>query len=183
VVDTNLKPISITLHMMSALVLIGITIFTMARVRARSTGETKLHVKGWLIGLVILALLATLDQVIFGTQVRQQIDTINANMSGLSRETWIAQLDGVYLYHKLMAGFVALLNIALALLIWKMRPDFRTKSYALMILLLVLGEYGAGVMMHNFAVPKFLQPVHLVLAMILFGFQFGLLMRLKKAGK
>jgi cytochrome c oxidase assembly protein subunit 15 len=177
VVDTDLKPISITLHMMSALVLVSITIYTMTRVRLKADLIRKFRIGKAELILLIIALLATLDQIIFGTQVRQQIDTINANMSGLSRETWIGQLNGIYRYHQVMAIVVVLLNSFLVWRLMKKKPDFRTKVLVFSIVLILLAEYGAGVFMHNFAIPAFVQPVHLVLAMILFGIQFAVFTR------
>jgi len=46
--------------------------------------------------------------------------------------------------------------------------------------LIVLFAYGAGVIMHNFGIPAYIQPMHLLAAMILAGVQFALLLRLKK---
>jgi cytochrome c oxidase assembly protein subunit 15 len=179
VVDTDLKPISITAHMMSALVLVSITIYTMTRVRVNAGVLQKFVIGKKEKILLIIAAVATLDQVIFGTQVRQQIDTINANMSGLSRETWIAQLNGIYLYHKIMAIVVVLLNCTLVYFLLKKKPTGVSRILMFGVLFVLLAEYGAGVFMHNFAIPAFMQPIHLVLAMILFGIQFGLIVRTK----
>ncbi|HEU4717080.1 MAG TPA: COX15/CtaA family protein, partial [Bacteroidia bacterium] len=176
VVNTNLAPFKITFHMLSAMVMVAIVILVQARVRAMC-GEQKHVVPKFARILFFLALLLTLDQVIFGTQVRQQIDTIYSNMSGLSRETWIAQLNGVYLYHKIMAGVVMIVNIALFWFMYRTKPEGKTKWLSYGLLLVMLGEYGAGVFMHNFAIPAYAQPVHLLLAMILFGVQLGLIVR------
>jgi cytochrome c oxidase assembly protein subunit 15 len=125
------------------------------------------------------ALVLTLSQTIFGTRVRQQIDTIKNNMDGLSRETWIEQLDNGYLLHMLTAVITLLLNSLLCYLLWNQKPQGMMKWLTIGILLFVWGEYGAGVLMHNFAIPSFVQPVHLVFAVVLFGLQFAYLMRTK----
>lgn len=179
VVDTNLAPYKITMHMLSSLALVSAVIVVQRRTRILG-GEAQ-HPAGKIVkGLLLVATLLTLDQVIFGTQVRQQIDTINANMGGLSRETWIGQLGGVYLYHKIMAGLVMFSNIGLFFLLLKSKPQGKTRLLMVALLLLVLAEYGAGVFIHNFAIPEYAQPVHLVLAMILFGVQLGLFVRTSK---
>lgn len=179
VVDTNLGPYKITMHMLSSLALVMAVIIVQVRTR-RMSGEQSHPVKNYLRYLLGFALLLTLDQVIFGTQVRQEIDTIYKNMDGLSRETWIGQLGDVYTYHKLMAGLVMLTNLTLFYLLWKSRPQGKILLLTLTLLLLMLGEYGVGVFLHNFSIPAFAQPAHLVLAMILFGVQFALLVRLSK---
>lgn len=179
VVDTNLKPLSISMHMLSAMAMVAIVIVVQSRTR-RLAGEERHGVSKWVRYLLFFALALTLDQVIFGTQVRQEIDAINHNMEGHSRETWIEQLGGVYDYHKLMAVIVLLTNLVLFYLVCKSKPKGTTQILAFSLILLMLAEYGAGVFMHNFAIPAFVQPVHLVLAMILFGIQFALLMRVRK---
>jgi heme a synthase len=177
VVDTNLKPLSITLHMMSALVLVSITIYTSTRVRIK-TGVLKKHPVTFKAQLLLYAALSlTFTQVIFGTQVRQQIDTLNENMGGNFRGTWIARLDSMYVVHQLTALLVVLLNFWLFRLVSRSAPYGRTRALNVAMLTLILIEYCAGVLLHNFALPVFLQPVHLVLAMIIFGIQFALLVR------
>lgn len=179
VVDTNLGVYKITLHMLSSMALVAAVIIVQARTR-RLAGEEKFPVKNYIRILLGFALLLTFDQVVFGTQVRQEIDSINQNMDGHSRETWIGQLGSVYTYHKIMAGIVMLTNLALFYLLYKSKPERKIFLLSAALLLLMLSEYGAGVFMHNFSIPAFAQPFHLVLALILFGVQFALLIRLSK---
>ncbi|MBI3510910.1 MAG: COX15/CtaA family protein [Bacteroidetes bacterium] len=183
VVNSNLTPLMITFHMLSALVMIALVIAARARVCMHTRQLQKISLGKAEKILLVFVLLATLDQVIFGTQVRQQIDVINGNMSGLSRETWITQLNGIYTYHKIMAVVVAITNIILFIMLWKKKPGLQNKLLISSLLLIVLAEYGAGVVMHNFSIPAFVQPVHLVLAMLLFGIQFALFMRSWKNSK
>jgi cytochrome c oxidase assembly protein subunit 15 len=180
VVDSNLKPAMITFHMMSALVMVSIVIFTQWRVREKAELGNKKEVGGKLRAVLLAAIGITLLQIILGSQVRQQIDTINHNMSGLSRETWISQLTGIYPVHQIMAVIVLLTNGFLFFSLNKIITENKTKRLLYGILLIMLAEYGVGVFIHNFAIPAFAQPIHLLLAMILFGIQFGLIVRTKK---
>jgi heme a synthase len=180
VVDTNLKPLSITFHMMSALALVTVTIIAMRRVREMNEPNSQQKVPAKLFYLIIGALIFTLLQIVIGTQVRQQIDTINANMGGMGRETWIEQLTGIYLNHRLSAILLVLLN---GLLFWWLRKENvigATRLLQFALIGIILLEYGAGVFMHRFAIPAYVQPVHLLLAMILYGIQFALLMRVSR---
>jgi cytochrome c oxidase assembly protein subunit 15 len=177
VVNTNLAPQKITFHMMSSIVLLGVVIFTSARVR-RISGLLEKHCVGKNLRLLLIfGICLTIVQIIFGTQVRQQIDTIYKNMDGLSRETWIAQLNSLYPVHQVIAVLVLLVNGTLFMFFSRTKPEGRTKILVYGILLVMLAEYGVGVFLHNFAIPAFAQPAHLILAMILFGIQFGLLVR------
>jgi cytochrome c oxidase assembly protein subunit 15 len=177
VVNTNLAPQKITFHMMSSIVLLGVVIYTSARVRVLSGKLEKLLTGKKLRALLIFAIFLTLAQIIFGTQVRQQIDAINHNMEGSSRETWIAQLNSIYPVHQIIAIIVVLVNAALFFFFLKTKPQGRTKNLVYGILLIMLAEYAAGVFIHNFSIPAFAQPIHLILAMILFGVQYALLVR------
>lgn len=177
VVDTNLAPQKITFHMMSSIVLLAVVIYTSARVGVMSVKMGKHLIEKKLRLLLIFSIILTLAQIIFGTQVRQQIDAINHNMDGLSRESWIAQLDSFYPFHQILAIVVALVNFALFFFFLKTKPQGGTKKLVYGILLIMLAEYAAGVFIHNFSIPAFAQPVHLILAMILFGVQYALLVR------
>ncbi|CAN5867128.1 COX15/CtaA family protein [soil metagenome] len=180
VVDKNLASQTITFHMMSSIVLLGVVIFTSTRVRILS-GLLEKHLIGKKLKvLLVFAIILTISQIIFGTQVRQQIDAINIKMEGLSRETWIGKLNSFYPFHQVVAIVIVLLNAALFFLFRKTNPQGRTKKLMFGILLVMLTEYGVGVFIHNFAIPAFAQPIHLLLAMILFGIQFALLVRTKK---
>ncbi len=180
VVDTNLAGASITLHMMSALALVSVVIYTQTRVQLMTGLLEKLKISVAAKMLLVIALLLTLAQIVFGTQVRQQIDEINHNMDGHSRETWISQLTGTgYTVHQVTAMLIVLLNVGLFVLLRKSRPAGGTKMLAWSMLGIILAEYFTGVFLHNFSIPAFAQPIHLMLAMILFGVQFALLVRTK----
>jgi heme a synthase len=183
VVDTNLAPQKITFHMMSSIVLLAVVIYTSARVRRLSGQLIKHPIGKGLRLLLIFSIILTLAQIIFGTQVRQQIDAINHNMDGLSRESWIAQLNSIYPVHQIIAIVVVLVNAALFFFFLKTKPQGRTRKLVFGILLIMLAEYAVGVFIHNFSIPAFAQPAHLVLAMILFGVQYALLVRTQSSGK
>lgn len=179
VVHTNLAPQKITFHMMSSIVLLGVVIFARARV-SRLSGNSEKQIIGTPLRLLLAgALVLTIAQIIFGTQVRQQIDIINHNLDGLSRETWISQLNSIYPVHQILAMLVLVLNGFLFFKLNKIISDKKTKQLLSGILLVMIAEYAVGVFIHNFSIPAFSQPMHLMLAMILFGVQFGLLVRTK----
>jgi cytochrome c oxidase assembly protein subunit 15 len=183
VVNSNLAAQKITFHMMSSIVLLAVMIYTSARVRVLSGQLQKHRIGSGLRMFLVFAILLTLAQIIFGTQVRQQIDTINHAIEATPRETWIAKLNSFYPLHQVIAIIVVLVNGALFFMFRKKNPQGRTKKLAYAILLIMVAEYAVGVFIHNFAIPAFSQPIHLILAMILFGVQFGLLVRTKTANR
>lgn len=177
VVDTNLKPVTITLHMLLALVMVYIMILIRYRVRNLNGVFQRVQISKGMRLFMILLLVFTLAQIALGTQVRQQIDTINKNTGDTMRETWIGMLATRYTVHVSMAMILAALNI----FFWfRMRKKFTVTEAKTLLnanLLVVLGTYGAGVIMHRFAIPAFIQPVHLFGAMVLAGVQFAMLLR------
>jgi cytochrome c oxidase assembly protein subunit 15 len=63
-------------------------------------------------------------------------------------------------------------------LILRLRKTDGLKAFPLVLILLILGTIMSGAGMAYFAVPPFLQPIHLLLATVTFGMQFMLLLKL-----
>lgn len=179
VVDSNLKPVTITTHMLSAIVMVFLMIYVRYRARNLAGEFAKVNVTKGMRYVLIGALLFTLAQIILGTQVRQQVDTLIKTSEDGSRETWIAMLTSQYTMHFSMAMVLVALNI----FIWiRLRKSFDVPEAKTLLhanLLVVLATYGAGVIMHRFGIPAAVQPVHLFMAMILAGVQYALILRTK----
>lgn len=179
VVDSNLTPITITLHMLCALIMVFLMIIV--RYRAHSLAGTFAQVnlsKGMRV-LLVFSLVFTLAQIVLGTQVRQQVDgLIKASEDG-SRETWIAMLSSKYTVHFSMAMVLTALNIFIWLRLRKKFDVPQARTLLTASLLIVFVTYAAGVAMHRFGIPAMVQPVHLFCAMVLAGVQFALVLRTK----
>src|SRR5690606_22399647 len=77
VVSTNLMPWIITLHMLIALLIVGVSIYTYFQARAlRDQSLLVNSSSGWVKWLAALALILTLVQVTIGTSVREEVDAI-----------------------------------------------------------------------------------------------------------
>jgi heme a synthase len=170
VVSTNLTPWTVTVHMFLALVIVALLIFIVDR-----TDEEHYVVKTPLGFVWLLACIATLlVQVLLGTKVREAIDGISAT---LPRNEWISGVDNSFIIHRSFSWIVLILHIAL---IVNLRKTEGLKAFPLTLILLILGTILTGVGMAYFAVPAFLQPIHLLLATVSFGMQFALLLKLKR---
>ncbi len=176
VVDTNLKPVTITLHMLLALVMVFIMYLVRFRARQLAGVMQQVNITKGMKMLLVFSLVFTLAQIVLGTQVRQQIDGL-IKTSSEHRDTWIATLSSNYTVHFTMAMVLAALNI----FIWlRLRKQFQIPEAKVLLnasLLIVFVTYGAGVVMHRFGIPAMVQPVHLFFAMVLAGVQFGLILR------
>lgn len=175
VVYSVLNPFKITIHMVMALVIVALLLYLIA------ISQTKNRVfkydKPTLI-LFIIALFFTLIQVILGTQVREfvdgQIDVIGENAKNL----WLQSPNIQFYVHRSFSIIVTLLNLFIAYRIYKLDSGHSKINW---VLLLILFEVITGMAMYYLSFPFATQPVHLVLASLLFGVQFYLVLEALKA--
>ncbi len=80
--------------------------------------------------------------------------------------------------HVIAAWAVLLLNGLLYFRLRKLQLEPIYRRLAFFMLLVVVVEYAAGVILYRAGMPAFMQPVHLLLATILFGLQFSLVINL-----
>ena len=172
VVSSNLTPWTITVHMFVALLIVALLIYL---VHAASPGSHSVNSAAgfWWLTACIMALLF---QVLLGTQVREAIDSV-ARIA--ARQDWIAAIEPEFAIHRSFSWIVLLLHAGLVL---NLRRAAGSKRFQVTLILLILGTIFTGVGMAWFAVPAFLQPVHLLLATLCFGVQFLLLLRLNPKG-
>ncbi|HEY8934654.1 MAG TPA: COX15/CtaA family protein [Cyclobacteriaceae bacterium] len=168
VVSTNLTPWTITIHMALALLIVALLIYLIHRTKNELKVESP--VAFWLLVACITVLLV---QLVLGTQVREAIDMIAGK---IERESWIVNLGSDFVLHRSFSWLVLALHI---ILIVKLAKTDSLKSFSLILILLILGTILAGVGMAYFSVPPFLQPLHLLLATLTFGWQFLFLLKLK----
>ncbi len=162
VVDGNLIPGQITLHMFGALAILAVLYLLHARLAPLA--EDRLD-RGTIWSMLALLLLI-LVQIALGTQVREAVDLIAKNSGGLDRSEWISSLPLVFVVHR---SFSWLLLIASVVLIVRLVRNKRKTRSARWILGLCLANIFAGIGLAFFGVPPALQPVHLMLAVLLFG--------------
>ncbi len=169
VVSTNLTPWIITVHMFLALVIVALLIYL---VHESSFGKDINSSLGFWWLLASMAVL--LVQILLGTQVREAIDRV---ATIVSREAWISNLGGEFIIHRSFSWIVFILHVGL---IMKLHKTPGSKAFALTLILLILGTILTGLSMAFFAVPPFLQPIHLLLAAATFGVQFMFLLKLNR---
>lgn len=172
VVSTNLAPWTITVHMFLALLIVALLIYL---VHQSSYGREINSSLGFWWLIVSMAVL--LVQILLGTQVREAIDRV---ADVVAREAWIANLGTEFIIHRSFSWIVLILHVGLIL---KLHKTEGSKVFALTLILLILGTILTGLGLAYFAVPPFLQPVHLLLATATFGMQFMFLLKLNRKGE
>jgi cytochrome c oxidase assembly protein subunit 15 len=158
VVATNLTPWVITVHMMVAFLIIALLISIYNNLK----GETM----RWRMyrPLMLLSLCVTLLQVIIGTQVRQEVDHIKH--LGIDRMDWIAQLGEQFEIHRSFSIVLVLINAYLVFVHWNAGREWRILAGILLLELVV------GISLSYLGMPQVAQPAHLMLATVLFGWQW-----------
>lgn len=154
VVDGNLIPGSITLHMLGALAILGLQLAALKAAGAGAPRITRASRK-WLL----LVCLLTLGQLIFGTQVREAVDHLVH--AGVARQDWLENLPSWWTAHR--TAFWALLAAHGAWL-WPGLKSGKPTRWEVAVLLLLAGQFATGVAFGALGMPAIAQPVHLVLA-------------------
>jgi cytochrome c oxidase assembly protein subunit 15 len=134
------------------------------------------------IVLAYSALLLSVVQITLGTEVREQIDFISSTMNDLNRTQWVSQVGAKFNYHRDLAILVIIVNGISFMLIRKRYPlagyQFKYISY---VLLLIVLQLVTGMILSYFGLPPFAQALHILLATLVFGAQFYLVLLLKKS--
>ncbi|WP_164122417.1 COX15/CtaA family protein [Sphingobacterium sp. xlx-130] len=180
VVSTNLMPWIITVHMLLALIIVAISIYTyyMATTFRDKTILINYPSSG-LKALAIFSLVITLVQVVYGTEVREAIDHLN--YLGKERSTWIESIGGLYDVHRILAYVTLGITVLFFFLVKNRFSKLSIQSrYAWIVLILVLIQMASGITLARFAVPAFAQTTHLVIASLFFGAQYYLMLLMTK---
>ena len=112
VVSTNLLQWIVTVHMLLALVILAIQVYTYAYAQQLSKEKVVVISKMiWLKVLIVGTMAISILQIVLGTEVREAIDTISKNLLNQQRETWVGKVGDVFSYHRDLAILVAILNV------------------------------------------------------------------------
>jgi cytochrome c oxidase assembly protein subunit 15 len=172
VVDSNLLPLKISLHMLMALLLVGFLL--VVRVSSKSFGLTKLpsrKIRVLLYGTFVL----TLIQIILGIQVRQFVDVQITRWGYHLPQFWLATPELNFYIHRSLSLLVIGVNLLLYFQVLKAQIE---RIFIQRILWLIGGEVALGITMYYFDFPFATQPLHLVLATLLFGVQLYWILRI-----
>lgn len=170
VVSTNLMPWMITLHMVLALVIVLSLIYINFRIRKESLRSVSNNNNKFIVLLTALCLLSMAIQIVLGTQVREAIDVIAADLSFTFRDTWVSKTGLNFLIHRSFSLLILGLHGWLLYVILKNKHQSTiVKNIGKYVVLLIIMEIVSGVIMAYFSIPPFIQPIHLLFSTIIFG--------------
>lgn len=169
VVSTNLLPGMISFHMLLAL-LIVVLLIVIYHKADRYSGSTidlmfGLKVKGLLLICAVIYLL----QLFKGIGVREGVDYLL--QLGNERSQVLEMIGKNFYFHRSFSWLILIGHLLLVYWIWRAaKGSFANKVSALLAVLVFL-EIVTGALMGYFAIPAFIQPIHLLIASLIFGFQ------------
>ena len=175
VVSTNLVPALVTWHMAFALVLLALLHYVVSYepviTAPNLTPETrspKLEDRNYLpwLGWSFVALV--FFQIILGTQVREGIDVVASQLNYVNRDLWIERLGPEFSFHRALSTLLLLAGTFVGYQAWATGGARLRRSAGWLGALLVLNPL-VGLALATFAMPAWLQPVHLVVGTGLFG--------------
>ena len=170
VVDSNLSPYSITIHMLMALLIISILIF----IHFQNGNYKKNSVKNVALqNIVLLSLIFTIIQIVIGTQVREFIDEQIIMIGETKKNLWLLVLPSIFLTHRSFSLLILTVNFFVIYLSRKINLNSKIIFWIIGIISI---EIILGVAMYYLHFPFSSQPLHLLLAAILFGVQFFFLL-------
>ena len=175
VVYSVLAPVRITIHMIVALLIVLLLIYLLYLVRKK---RPHFIYDGTFLWGMVAALVLTLIQIALGTQVRQHVDE-QIDMVGYSaRSLWLQHPEITFYIHRTCSIVVFVLNLFLFFHNRKKNLGHRLMNW---IIALIGMEILTGIFMYYLDFPFLTQPIHLVIASILFGLQsYVLLTSLKE---
>lgn len=174
VVYSVLNPVKITTHMIAALLNVAALIYLIHLAGGKKNLSLKydrmFHVFTW------IAMVFSLVQIGLGTQVRQFID--EQTRSGITDVAlWLQNPDVTFYIHRTFSFVLFFVNLFLFLRNRRLNLG-HTKINWIMLLLLL--EILTGVLMYYIHFPFGTQAAHLVIAALMYGLQFSIILDTRK---
>ena len=177
VVDSNLKPTMITIHMVIGLLIIGLVLRLLFIIRKEKTSY-KYH--ALFNKLLILSIIFSLIQIAMGTQVRQFIDEQVKLFGFENKEYSLMNPSFKFYFHRSFTIAIILVNFGLFYLNQLHKLGYKLVNWILVLLFL---ETITGILMYYAEFPLGTQAIHLLSGALLFGVQFYLLLQSRKASQ
>jgi cytochrome c oxidase assembly protein subunit 15 len=177
VVSTDLHAGMITIHMVMALVIVGLLIYTVVRSYNGVLKTEKINNTSKVNLIAFASAGIAFAQLILGTQVRENVDSVSKTLGENLRSEWIENLGMTFYIHRSFSILVLLLHVGLIYSLWKnASKNGRIQTLGKNLLVILVIEVITGTIMAYFAIPKPLQPVHMLLASVALGIHILLIL-------
>jgi len=171
VVMKNLAEHTVSIHLglaylIAALLIIAYSKISFGNLAANNFPVNKLK-NNWIAGVTLL-IVST--QILVGTFVRTEIDTIANNNDTLTRSQWIDNARSYLPGHKIFSVAVLLSCLYLAVQFRDWAKENKAVRMGIIVMLASLaGQFITGFSLYSFGFPAFAQPVHVLFSSFIFG--------------
>lgn len=177
VVKSGLEGGMITLHMLLAMIIVNVLLFVAWRGwKERIQIQLPDKDRKKMVWILVVLLVATLIQMVLGTQVREMIDAVKNGPVDLPRAMWLDHEALLFVIHRSFSWIVLLLMGAF---VWMQRkldiPDW-LKNTGYSIIALILCQIVIGIGLERLAMPGALQVLHLIGVAVIICLQFAYLL-------
>ncbi|MEL6538784.1 MAG: COX15/CtaA family protein [Bacteroidota bacterium] len=177
VVSTNLLHGMINVHLFLAIIIVILLIYAMYLARERKPSQISSRSKSVINWLVAISIVGMMLQIVFGVEVRALVDQAADILGPAQRGRWIASLPNIFKVHRTYSLLILALHGALVYVLLKHKLDsVRVWKTGVWLAVITGVEILTGAIMAYFAIPSFMQPVHLLFATLIMGVQFYVLL-------
>ena len=170
VVYSVLNPLKITIHMMVALMIVAVLLYIISKSSKKISNfvfDSKFK------KILIITLILTFFQIVLGTQVRQFVDEQVKSLGYYQMGKVLENPTVIFYVHRSFSILILALNVYLLYRNKILKLGFQKINW---VMLLIGVEIFSGMAMYYLDFPYTTQPIHLVIASLLFGFQFYLVL-------
>ncbi len=175
VVDTNLQPVKITLHVLFVFFIVAFLLGI--RFLSKEYLPVLKNYSRLIKPLAIAVIFVTLIQVTLGTQLRQYIDVQMQLNAHKNQNNWLSIPPIIFYIHRSFSVVVVIINLCW---VWLIKKANKTLGLVNWIVVLLFMEVLSGIVLYYLDFPFLSQPIHLLLSSLLFGVQFYTTLRLFK---
>ena len=172
VVASNLVPWTITVHLLLALIIIGLQLYIIRLVSPSQ--NKKLQFSSGMSVLIWICFAITIYQMFLGTQVREYIDELT--LQGYGKEDWSEKLGVSFFIHRSFSWMVLIILGVLAYV------NEQGKKYSSIrwIFILLCFELMSGILLAHADLPGLARTAHLILATCILGVLTMVVFRLQR---
>jgi cytochrome c oxidase assembly protein subunit 15 len=173
VVDTNLTPEIITIHMVVGLIIIGLLL----QIKFIVSNKKTYNYNALFNKLLIISVIFSLIQIAMGTQVRQFIDQQVKQFGFENKNYSLMNPSFKFYFHRSFTIAIVLVNFGLFYINQIKKLGYKLVNW---IVFLIFLETITGILMYYAEFPMGTQAVHLLSGAILFGLQYYLWLQSRK---
>ncbi len=119
--------------------------------------------------LLVFSLFLMVVQIFIGTGVREFIDEQTKLYGRLNKDLWLSNPSFNFYFHRSFSILIFLVNGLLFIISKKLNMSMK---YINVVMILILFEIIIGAVMYYFSFPIMSQPLHLMIAILIFVIQF-----------